>query len=88
MIWRPAGRLATGPLPPGDLAARFLAAVMRPPRDFLAMVFWEFGMVAERLTVRGIIGRPAGFGYGVQPDLDRGENNSLEWLAKKTLKTI
>src|ERR1043166_3664577 len=38
MMCRPAGRLATGPLPPADFAARFFAAVMRPPLLFLAMV--------------------------------------------------
>jgi hypothetical protein len=42
MILRPAGRFATGPLPPGDLAARFFAAVIRPPLLFLAigLVLW------------------------------------------------
>src|SRR5688572_28784795 len=34
MIRRPALRLATLPLPPGFFAARFLAAAIRPPRDF------------------------------------------------------
>jgi hypothetical protein len=37
MIFRPALRLATGPLPPGDLAARDFAAVIRPPLLFLAI---------------------------------------------------
>ena len=37
MMFRPAGRLLTGPLPPGVLAARFLAAVIRPPLLFFAM---------------------------------------------------
>jgi hypothetical protein len=36
-----------GPLPPGDLAARFFAAVMRPPLLFLAMVMSLVG-VAEQ----------------------------------------
>ena len=52
MILRPAGRFATGPLPPGDLAARFLAAVMRPPLLFLATGM-GFGMDAERLIADG-----------------------------------
>ena len=52
MIRRPAGRFATGPLPPGDLAARFLAAVMRPPLLFLATGM-GFGMIAERLIADG-----------------------------------
>jgi len=34
MILAPAGRFLMGPFPPGDLAARFFAAVMRPPRVF------------------------------------------------------
>ena len=37
MILRPAGRSLTGPLPPLAFAARFLAAVIRPPLDFLDM---------------------------------------------------
>jgi len=32
MMFLPALRFRTLPLPPGDLAARFLAAVIRPPR--------------------------------------------------------
>jgi hypothetical protein len=36
---------ATGPLPPGDWAARFLAAVIRPPLLFFAMGM-GFGMVS------------------------------------------
>ena len=37
MIFTPAGRFLTGPLPPGDLAARFFAAVILPPLLILAM---------------------------------------------------
>ena len=37
MIFLPALRDLTGPLPPGALAARFFAAVMRPPLLFLAI---------------------------------------------------
>jgi hypothetical protein len=37
MILLPAGRFLTIPFPPGPLAARFLAAVMRPPLLFFAM---------------------------------------------------
>jgi hypothetical protein len=41
MIFRPAGRFFTGPLPPLDFAARPFAAVIRPPLLFLAMmIFW------------------------------------------------
>jgi hypothetical protein len=38
MIFRPALRFLTGPFPPGAFAARFLAAVILPPRLFLAML--------------------------------------------------
>src|SRR5687768_8907292 len=44
MMLRPAGRFFTSPRPPGDLAARFLAAVMRPPLVFfisLLLVLYE-----------------------------------------------
>ena len=37
MIFFPALRVLTGPLPPGALAARFFAAVIRPPLLFLAI---------------------------------------------------
>lgn len=37
MILLPAFRNLIGPLPPGALAARFFAAVIRPPRLFLAI---------------------------------------------------
>src|SRR5437773_4682960 len=37
MIFLPALRLATRPFPPGLFAARFFAAVIRPPRLFLAI---------------------------------------------------
>jgi hypothetical protein len=38
MIFAPAARFLTGPLPPGDLAARFFAALILPPLDFFAIV--------------------------------------------------
>src|SRR5581483_8500171 len=38
MMCRPAARLAMRPLPPRALAARFLAAVMRPPLLFFAII--------------------------------------------------
>jgi hypothetical protein len=38
MMLRPARRFAIRPLPPGDFAARFLAAVILPPLDFLVML--------------------------------------------------
>src|SRR5438132_12204771 len=38
MIFLPALRLATRPFPPGLFAARFLGAVIRPPRLFLAIL--------------------------------------------------
>jgi len=44
MIFRPAGRFLTIPFPPGPLAARFLAAVIRPPLLFFAMLFLSFLM--------------------------------------------
>jgi hypothetical protein len=37
MMFLPAFRVLTFPLPPGAFAARFLAAVMRPPLLFLAI---------------------------------------------------
>jgi hypothetical protein len=37
MIFRPAGRFLTGPLPPRDFAARFFAAVILPPLLFFAI---------------------------------------------------
>jgi hypothetical protein len=39
MILRPAGRFFTRPLPPADFAARPLAAVIRPPLLFFAIIF-------------------------------------------------
>jgi hypothetical protein len=39
MILRPVGRFLTGPLPPADFAARPLAAVIRPPLLFFAIIF-------------------------------------------------
>jgi hypothetical protein len=38
MMFRPAFRFLTGPRPPGLLAARLFAAVIRPPLLFFAMV--------------------------------------------------
>jgi hypothetical protein len=38
MIFRPALRLLTLPLPPADFAARRFAAVMRPPLLFFIVV--------------------------------------------------
>ena len=37
MIRLPAGRFLTRPLPPADFAARFFAAVIRPPRVFFIL---------------------------------------------------
>ena len=42
MTLRPAGRLLTVPFPPGPLAARFFAAVIRPPLLFFAILFIPF----------------------------------------------
>lgn len=42
MILLPALRLATGPFPPRFLAARFLAAVIRPPLLFFAISMTSF----------------------------------------------
>jgi hypothetical protein len=38
IILRPAGRFLTRPFPPGDFAARRLAAVILPPLLFLAIL--------------------------------------------------
>jgi hypothetical protein len=65
MILRPAGRFATGPLPPGDLAGRFLAAVIRPPLLFLAIDVGFGGVVSERLIAGGMICRREILLYGV-----------------------
>ena len=43
MILRPALRLATGPIPPGFFAARFLAAVILPPLLFFAILYTSLG---------------------------------------------
>ena len=40
MMFRPAGRFLMRPLPPFDFAARFFAAVIRPPLLIFAMVFF------------------------------------------------
>jgi len=45
MIFRPAGRSLTIPFPPGLLEARFLAAVIRPPLLFFAILLLSFGCV-------------------------------------------
>ena len=42
MIFLPALRFFTGPVPPGALAARFLAAVIRPPLLFFIVVTPSF----------------------------------------------
>jgi hypothetical protein len=63
MIFRPAGRFFTGPLPPLDFAARLFAAVIRPPLLFFAiMVFWFLDLPAlSPITM----GEPPGFRDGV-----------------------
>jgi hypothetical protein len=48
MMFRPAGRFATGPLPPAVFAARFFAAVIRPPLLFFAMMMYVFGVVVTK----------------------------------------
>lgn len=48
MIFRPAFRLLTGPLPPLRLAARFLAAVILPPLLF----FMSVSFVAKSTRLR------------------------------------
>ena len=53
MIFRPAGRFFTGPRPPVALAARVLAAVIRPPLLFFAIsifLFW-FVLVDEWISI-------------------------------------
>lgn len=49
MIFRPAGRFLILPRPPGLLAARFLAAVILPPRVFFAILFTSFCTVDKFL---------------------------------------
>src|SRR3970040_1392430 len=64
MILRPALRPLTGPRPPGDFAARFFVAVIRPPLLFFAMVLDSF-FFSSRLAI------PASGpcdGIGVQSD--------------------
>jgi hypothetical protein len=48
MIRLPAGRFLTIPLPPGPLAARFFAAVIRPPLLFFAIICF-FLLIALRV---------------------------------------
>jgi hypothetical protein len=55
MIRRPAGRFLISPLPPADFAARPLAAVIRPPLLFFAIMFfflmelfWLFAALTEQ----------------------------------------
>jgi hypothetical protein len=38
IIFLPAARFLIFPVPPGVLAARFFAAVIRPPLDFFAII--------------------------------------------------
>ncbi len=61
IIFRPAVRFLTGPRPPADLAARFLAAVIRPPLLFLAILNHPFHLF------RGIICLWVDLYYGVKP---------------------
>jgi hypothetical protein len=52
MIFRPAGRFLTIPFPPRPLAARFLAAVIRPPLLFFAMcihLLWSAGFPSAEM---------------------------------------
>src|ERR1041384_8036732 len=49
MILRPTLRFLTRPRPPADFAARRLAAVIRPPLLFFAMVKAPFGVNLRRL---------------------------------------
>jgi len=70
MILSPAGRFATGPLPPGVFAARALAAVMRPLLDFFDMIF--FLNVTYQLITGGIFACRQSLSNGVLPCVDRG----------------
>jgi hypothetical protein len=55
MIFRPAGRFLTGPLPPLVFFARFFAAVIRPPLLIFAIgyfpwddLFFRFAALTEQ----------------------------------------
>jgi hypothetical protein len=47
MIFLPAARFLTGPRPPLEAAALFLAAVIRPPRDFFAIRIVSFVLAVD-----------------------------------------
>jgi hypothetical protein len=47
MIFFPAARFLTGPRPPLEAAALFLAAVIRPPRDFFAIRIVSFILAVD-----------------------------------------
>lgn len=53
IIFLPAGRFLTIPFPPALFVARFLAAVIRPPRLFFAInAFTSFGYKSVQLMGR------------------------------------
>src|SRR3970282_1470469 len=64
MILRPAFRPLTGRRPPGDFAARFFVAVIRPPLLFFAMVLTS-SVFSARLSIPA--SGPSD-GIGVQSD--------------------
>src|SRR6185295_639830 len=63
MIFLPAGRFFTGPLPPGRFAARAFAAVILPPLLFFAICFVSVAWIARP----GTAGRgPAGWATSIR----------------------
>jgi len=64
MIRLPAGRFLTIPLPPGPLAARFFAAVIRPPLLFFAIISF-FLLIELRVFVETTMIDTLSSGYQV-----------------------
>src|SRR4051812_46947995 len=73
MIFRPAGRFLIGPLPPLDAAALVLAAVIRPPRDFLAISVFSVFLLGcsfvdtDKIRFPSLHGCRSGLGSSLSP---------------------
>jgi hypothetical protein len=63
MIRRPAGRFLTMPFPPFPFAARLFAAVILPPRLFLAMLTVRLRCILSCRSALDALGRASGNGF-------------------------